>query len=122
MAKWPPVAVDALVDHIRLLTAAEDLAKRTTVEEFAKFSKEFEKIADEVLGKCETPCKVLVQFTCAPAGHTVKIMHQPKDIDETPLKEMYKALVKLEKLPVKEATVEFQIQITVTPKKKPPDK
>ncbi len=110
------------VNHVRLLTNADDIAKRTTVEDFAKFNKEFDKIADEVLSKCKTPCKVLVQFTCTPSGHTVKIMHQPKVVDEKRLKEMYEALAKMDKLPVKEETVEFQIQLTVTPKDKLPNK
>ena len=107
------------VDLVRLLTNADDIAKRTTVEDFGKFSKEFDKLADEVLGNCKTPCKVLVQFKCTPSGHTVKIMHQPKDVDEKPLEEMYAALAKMDKLPVKEESVEFQIQITITPKGKP---
>ena len=107
------------VDYIRLLTSEDDIAKRTTVEDLGKFSKEFDKIADEVFRKCETPCKVLVQFKCTPSGHAVKIMHQPKDVDEKPLKEMYEALAKMDKLPVKEGTVEFQIQLTVTPKNQP---
>ena len=102
-------------DQIRLLTDENDLAKRTTVEDLTKFIKQFDKIAEEVLSKCRTPCKVLVQFTCAPSGHTVKIMHQPKDIDEKPLDELYAAIVKMDKLPVKEKTVEFQIQLTIVP-------
>jgi tetratricopeptide (TPR) repeat protein len=110
------------VDQIRLITKEDDIAKRIKVEDFGKFGKDFDKIADEVLGKCETPCKVLVQFKCTPAGHTVKIMHQPKDVDEKPLKAMYEALAKMDKLPVKEESVEFQMLITVTPKKKAPDK
>ena len=77
------------VDYVRLLTSADAIAQRTTAEDLAKFEKDFEKIADEVLGKSETPCKVLVQFTCSPSGHTVKVMHQPKDVDEKPLKEIY---------------------------------
>jgi len=121
----PPPKTDANrpvhLDHIRLLTAEDDIAKRMTVEDFAKFSKDFEKIADEVLGKCETRCKVLVQFRCTPTGHTVTIRHQPKDVDEKPLKDMYKALAKMDKLPVKEETVEFQIQLTVAPKNELPD-
>lgn len=125
MPNKPPAKTDANkpvhVDHIRLLTNANDIAVRTTVEDLGKFSKEFDRIADEVLGKCETPCKVLVQFTCTQSGHTVKIMHQPKDVDEKPLKEMYKAVAKMDKLPVKEGSVEFQIQLSVTPKSKVPN-
>jgi hypothetical protein len=107
------------VDHLRLITKEEDIGKRTTVEDLVKFTKEFDKVADEVLGKCKTSCKILVEFKCSPAGHMVKIMHQPKDMDEKPLKEMYKAIAKMDKLQVKEETVEFQIQLTVTPEKKP---
>jgi hypothetical protein len=106
------------VDHIRLLTPAEDIAKRMRVEDVGKFHKDFERIADEVLSKCDSPCKVLVQFACKPTGHTVKIMHQPKDVNEKPLQEMYEAVGKMDKLPVKEGTVEFQILLNVTPKKR----
>ena len=108
-------------DFIRLITNENDFAKRTSgYEDCAKFTKAFEQVADDILGKYKAPCKVLVQFTCTPSGHTVKIMHQPKDIDEKPLKELYKAVAKLDKLPVKEESVEFQIQLTITPKKESP--
>ncbi|MBN2295316.1 MAG: tetratricopeptide repeat protein [Pirellulales bacterium] len=110
------------VDHIHLLTNQDAIAKRTTIDDFAKFNKEFDKIADEVLAKCNTPCKVLVRFTCTPSGHTVKIMHQPKDIDEEPLEAMHEAIARMEKLPVTEETVEFQIHLTVTPKSSLPNK
>ncbi len=124
MPDKPPADTDAgkpvHMDDIGLLTDANDIAARTTVEDFAKFSKEFEKIADEVLGELKTSCKVLIQFKCTPSGHTVKIMHQPKEIDEKPLQEMYKAVAKMDKLPVKEGAVEFQIQISVTPKSNVP--
>jgi tetratricopeptide (TPR) repeat protein len=121
----PPPKEDAnkpvRVDHVRFITSEDELDKRVTAEDLIKFDKAFSKVAEEVLGKCKTPCKVLVEFTCAPLGHTVKIMHQPKDIDEEPLKDMYEALAKIDKLPVKEETVQFQVQFTVTPKNKYPD-
>ena len=47
--------------------------------------------------------------------------HQPKDVDEKPLQELHDAIAKLDKLPVKEETVEFQIQFLVAPKTKTPD-
>lgn len=106
---------------IRLLTPEDDIAKQTTAEEIGKFSNAAKKIAEEELSKCETPCKVLIEFTCTPSGHTVKIMYQPKDIDEKPLKALYESLAKLDKLPVKDQTVAFQIQFNVTPKDKLPD-
>ena len=96
------------MDFIRLLTPEDDIAKRTSVEDLAKFHQAFSKIAEDVLGKGQMPCKVLVQFKCAPSGHTVEIRHQPKDIDEKPLKELHEAPTKLDKLPVKEKTVEFR--------------
>ena len=114
----PKTEADKLVqiDHINLLTNQDEIAKRMTLEDFGKFSKDFKKIADEVLSKCKTPCKVLIQFTCAPSGHTVKIMHHPKDYNKIELEEMHKAIAKMDKLPVKVDTVEFQIQLTVQPK------
>jgi tetratricopeptide (TPR) repeat protein len=121
----PPPKADANqpvhFDEIRLLTSPDDIATRLTVEDFGKFSKAVGKIAEEVLGKCDKPCKVLVEFTCTPSRHTVKVMHKPKDVDEKPLKELYEALAKIDQLPVKEETVQFQIQFTVTPKNKLPD-
>jgi hypothetical protein len=110
------------VDYIRWLTNEDDMAARTTVEDLLKFTKAFDKIADRILSKCETPCKILVQFTCIASGHTVKITHEPKEVEEKRLQEMYELLAKMDKLPVKEETVEFQIQITVTPKNKLPNK
>jgi hypothetical protein len=109
-------------EFIRLVTPPDDIAKRVKVEDVAKFSKDAEKAANEVLAKCKTPCKVLIDFQCTPSGHTVTVMHQPKDVDEEPLKEIYDALAKIDKLPVKEETVQFQIEFTVTPKKKPAEK
>jgi len=35
---------------------------------------------------------------------------------------MYKAIAEMDNLPVKEEAVEFQIQLTVTPENKPPNK
>ena len=109
-------------DEVRLMTPEDDIAQRTTVDGLVRFTKDVQKTAEDVLAKSKDPAKVLVEFTCTPAGHTVKIKHQPKDIDETPLKELYEALAKIDKLPVKENTVQFQLQFTVTPKNNPPDK
>jgi hypothetical protein len=108
------------VDFTRLLTPEEEIAKRTTVEDLTKFMQDFRGIAEKVLGKYETPCKVVVRFACATSGHSVDIKHEPKDIDEKPLKELHEAITKLKRLPVKEKTVEFEIQLTVTPAKKVP--
>ncbi len=108
-------------DRIRLMTPEDDLAKRTTVDGLVRFTKDVQKVAEEVLGKSKEPAKVLVEFTCTSSGHSVKIMHQPKDVDETPLKELHEALAKIEKLPIKEKSVQFQIQFTITPKNKLPE-
>jgi hypothetical protein len=124
MPDKPPAKTDANkpvnVDHIRFLTGEDELAARTTADNLTEFIKAFNKIADEVLGKSKTRCKVLVQFVCAPSGHAIKIMHQPKDVDGKLLKEMHDAIAKMDKLPVSDGTVEFQIQLTVTPKNKRP--
>jgi hypothetical protein len=107
------------MDQVRLLTSEDEIAQRTTADDLANFCKNFQKIADAALSKCQTPCKVLVQFTCDPSGHTAQIMHQPKEVDEKLLQEMYEAIDKMEKLLVKAKTVAFQIQLTVTPKNEP---
>jgi tetratricopeptide (TPR) repeat protein len=106
------------VDQIQLLTPPDDIAKRVAVEDLAKLAKDAGKVAEKILGKCETPDKVLVEFKCSPSGHTIKIKHQAKDTNEKPLDELHDALAKMDKLPVKEESVQFQIQFTVTPKKK----
>ena len=105
-------------DEIRLLTPPDDIAKRVTVEDFAKLAKDAGKVAETILGKCETPDKVLVEFKCTPSGHTVKITHQTKDANEKLLDEFHDALATLDKVAVKQESVQFQIQFTVTPKKK----
>jgi tetratricopeptide (TPR) repeat protein len=108
------------IGYIRLLTDADDVAKRTTVEDFSKFVQDFRKMAEEILGKSDMDCKILVQFKCSPSGHEIEFMHQPKEIDIKPLKELRDAVTKLDKLPVKDKTVEFQVQLTVTVKNKLP--
>lgn len=104
-------------DNIRFLTSEQDIAERTTTESVLKFIKDAKDVAENVLEKSQKPCKVLIQFTCTPSGHTIKVGHQPEDVDEKPLKEYYKAAAKMAKLEVKKETVEFQLQFTVTPKK-----
>ncbi len=105
------------LDEIRLLTSEDDIAKRAGVEDLVRFTKDIQKTAEDVLGKCTKPAKVLVEFSCTSSGHKVVVMHQPKDVDEEPLSELYEALAKIKKLTVKEQTVQFQIKFTVTPTK-----
>jgi hypothetical protein len=110
--EWP--AAKAWLADFHKLTNI--IAERTSAESLLKFVGDAKDVAEKVLEKSQKPCKVLIQFTCTPSGHTIKVGHQPQDVDEKPLKEYYKAAAKIEKLQVKKETVEFQIQITVAPK------
>jgi tetratricopeptide (TPR) repeat protein len=104
------------VDHIQLLTDEKDIVARTTAEDLAKFGKEAEKIACGILEKSDKSFDIMVQFKCSPSGHEVQIFvkQESKDFNEF-LKKLHEDLSKMEKLPVKEGTVEFQMILYVNP-------
>jgi hypothetical protein len=101
-------------DHIRLLTPESDIAARTTVDDLATFLKEVQRLSEEKLGKHGRELKVLVQFDCTPEGHTVKLAHQGEASQEL-LQGYHDALQAVKRLPVKEGSVSFQIEMTVQP-------
>jgi hypothetical protein len=105
------------VDLIRFLTGEHAVAERTTLDELVKFDKRFESLADEILSESQQKCQIIVQFACTPSGHTIKMIHRPEGGDRHLLQKFHEALSKMEKLAVKKETVEFQFQLTVTPKK-----
>ena len=101
-------------DQIRLLTAEADIATRTTVADLATFIKEVQRLSEEKLGKLGRELKVLVQFDCTPEGHTVKLAFHGEASKEL-LKGYQDALQAVKKLPVKEGSVAFQVEMTVQP-------
>jgi tetratricopeptide (TPR) repeat protein len=114
-AKTEPVKEKVKVDHVRLMTPEDEIASRTSVKDLAKFVKQAEQIASKTFGKSDKGLKLLVEFTCSPSGHELQIAHQPEDVDKELLQAFYAALAKMDKLPVKEGKLAFQIQWTVSP-------
>ena len=97
---------------IRLLTAQNDIAARTSVKSLAAFAKEAEKAAQESLGSVTTESTVLAQFTCTPTEHTVELAHQGA-VTEDALQTFYDRLLALDKLPVASHEVSFQLEIRI---------
>jgi hypothetical protein len=102
------------VEAIRLLTPEEDIAAQTTVEEISAFIKDAERRADESLEKSDKAFQLLVQFSCKPGGHQVKLVHQG-DASKELLQRYYDSLRAIKKLPIKQGEVSFQLEISVTP-------
>jgi tetratricopeptide (TPR) repeat protein len=102
------------IEYVRLLTNEDDLAARSKIEDVANFIKRAEGIAQKTLEKSDKPGKVLMQFKCSPSGFEVQLARHGK-VEESLLQELYGKLTKMEKFPVKEGTVEFQMPVTITP-------
>lgn len=102
------------IEHVRLLMSEADMAARTDVSAVAAFLKEAESLADVSFGSSGRQFRVMVQFTCNPAGHEVELAHQG---DATPelLQAYYDALVAAKKLPVRDGEVSFQAELSVGP-------
>jgi hypothetical protein len=99
---------------IRLLTPESDLAERTTPEDLAAFIREAERLADESFGKSGKKFLVIVQFTCNPTGHKIKLAHRGDATYEL-LQSYYDALKALKNLPVRHGEVSFQFELSVNP-------
>jgi hypothetical protein len=101
-------------EHIRLLTSQADIDSRTTVEDLAAFCTSVERCAELALGGSRTQFKLLVQFRCTAEGHQIQMAHQG-EADPQLLQAFYDALAKIEKLPVRQEDVSFQLELIVTP-------
>lgn len=104
------------IHHIQLLTDEKDIEARTKVEDLTKFIKAAEKAAVEILEKSDKPFELRIEFKCSPTGHKVElaVRKDPEQYQEY-INKLDKELSKLEKLPVKEGTVEFQMFFEVKP-------
>lgn len=71
-------------------------------------------IARPILAKSDKPMKVIVEFHCLPSGQKLKIAQQPSEANKGLLKEVHEALSKMEKPPIKDGEVVFQIELTVS--------
>jgi hypothetical protein len=99
---------------VRLLTSQGDVAARTTVDDLVTFIREAERRADVAFGQFGKQFQVIVQFTCTPDGHEVKLAHQG-DATEELLQAYHDALAVAKKLPVKGGDVSFQLEMAVSP-------
>lgn len=100
------------IEQVRLLTSEADAAARTDVSAMTAFIEEAARLADVAFGASARQVRVMVQFTCKPAGHEVELAHQG---DATPelLQAYYDALVAAKKLPVRDGEVSFQVELSV---------
>lgn len=101
-------------ESLRLLTAQEDIAARTTVQDLATFCKDVERIADQNLGSCDRGFKLLVQFKCTPSGHEIQLAHQGDGSHEL-LQAFHDALKGMKPLTVHQDEVAFQFEMDVQP-------
>jgi hypothetical protein len=101
-------------EQVRLLTSEADMAARTDVLAVAAFLREAERLADVLFGSSGKQFRVMVQFTCKPAGHEVKLAHQG-DVAQELLQAYYEALAAANKLPVRDGEVSFQLELSVSP-------
>jgi len=101
-------------ERVRLLTSDADILARTTVEDLTILIREAESLADVTLGHSDKRFQIMVQFTCKPSGHEIRLAHHG---DATPeiLQAYFDALSAAKNLPVKEGEVSFQIELSVDP-------
>ncbi len=102
------------IEQVRLLTSEADMAARTDVSDVAAFIEEAERLADTHFGAAGRQFRVVVQFTCKPAGHEVGLAHQG-DATQELLQAYYDALASARKLPMRYGEVSFQLELSVSP-------
>ena len=104
----------AQTQHIRLLTEQHQIAERTTMDALAAFIRVTEQLANQKLAASETAFRLLIQFACRPSGHDVQLATEggaSRDV----LQGLFEALSEMERLPVSDGEVSFQIEMRVTP-------
>jgi len=101
-------------ERVRLLTSEADMAARTDVSAVVAYLREVERLADVSFGASGKHFRVMVQFTCKPAGHEVKLAHQG-DATQELLQAYLDALIAAKKLPVRDGEVSFQLELSVSP-------
>lgn len=97
--------------HVRLLNAQSDYEGNVSVPAMAELIKRVEREAGAAFANAPKG-SVLVQINCAPGSQTVKLGSQG-NIDRALMQAFYDRLVKLERLPVKDKEVAFQVLITI---------
>jgi hypothetical protein len=99
-------------DHIRLLTEQDRIPERTTTAALADFIGVIERLANEHLATSETAFQLLIQFTCTPTGHDVKMAATSEAPGEL-VRALLSALERADPVPVARDDVTFQIQMSV---------
>jgi hypothetical protein len=97
--------------HIRLLSAQSDFDANVDLNAMTSMIKRVEKEAGEAFAKA-TKGAVLVQFNCGPQRQEVKLASEG-NIDRALMQIFYDRLVKLDRLPVRQREVSFQIQFAI---------
>jgi hypothetical protein len=103
-----------ILRQVRLLTAQDELASRTSAEELGAFIKAAQASATAALTNNNERFTLLVQFKCTPRGHEVQMAHNGAAKQEV-LQQVYDAFGKLSKLQMKEGEANFQMELDVVP-------
>ena len=103
-----------ILEEVRLLTSQAHITQRTTTVELIAFLQQAERLADESLGSAHRSFRVMVQFTCEPGRHTVRLAHHG-DATQDLLSTYYDALIAAKPLAVSHADVCFQLEFSVRP-------
>ncbi len=99
---------------VRLLTAQNEIAERTSVESLAAFIKRAETSAQTALVDVTEKATIVAQFACSPGTHQVQLAHQG-NVTQNQLQSFYDSLLTVEPMPVTSGEVSFQLTIQVDP-------
>jgi tetratricopeptide (TPR) repeat protein len=103
-----------VVEHIQIISNEKEFLARVETDNFLAFIKQAEKVIFADLDKAAHEFKVKVHFKCTPTGHEVTVyVNEEHDENEAILKTLQSNLSKMEKLLVKEQTVEFGFLVVV---------
>ena len=102
------------LENVVLLTPEPLITDRTTTAELIVFMQEAEKLAVQSFSESGKPFRVMAQFKCEPAGHSVRLAYQG-EVTEELLQAYYTALIAIKRMPVKHDDVSFQMELSVRP-------
>jgi hypothetical protein len=98
---------------VRLLSSQSDFESSVGTQALATYIRQIEKHAAGIFGSSKSGT-VLVQINSAPQSQDVKLASQG-EIDRVLMQKFYDALMKMERLNVRNKPVAFQVQIAIAP-------
>jgi hypothetical protein len=100
------------IRHVRLLASEEEVAARTTVAAVVAFCEAIRSCAEQVFGGRDDEAGLLVRLQCTPEGHGIKLAGSG-EIPPEPMQAFFDALRRLDRLPVRDGEVSFEIELAV---------